>query len=189
MNLETYIQSYFGIVQLNELNTLVSLFKSEEIKKGQYFLKQGHPCDKLSFIQDGILRIYVQMEDREVTQWISTSGYFVTDLSSFIFNTPARFNIQALEDCSLFTIYKTDYEKIGDLVPSWHQLEKLFIAKCFTMLEDRVFGHLSLSAEERYQVLFDMNPALFNQVPLQYIASMLGMSPETLSRIRKKALS
>jgi hypothetical protein len=82
-----------------------------------------------------------------------------------------------------------DYQRIGQVVPGWSELEKLFIAKCFTVLEDRVVQHLSLSAEERYVRLFNFNKELFNQVPLQYLASMLGMTPETLSRLRKKAVN
>jgi hypothetical protein len=68
-------------------------------------------------------------------------------------------------------------------------LEKQFIAKCFLVLEDRVFSFLSLSSEERYNLLFESKKELFNQVPLNYIASMLGMTPETLSRIRKRQVS
>ena len=74
-------------------------------------------------------------------------------------------------------------------MPSWPMLEKQFIAKCFLVLEDRVFSFLSLSSEERYTLLFESRKELFNQVPLNYIASMLGMTPETLSRIRKKQVS
>jgi CRP-like cAMP-binding protein len=81
-----------------------------------------------------------------------------------------------------------DYKKIEKLVPTWNVLEKLFIVRCFAMLEDRIFSHLSMSAEERYTFFFENNRELFNQVPLQYIASMLGMTPETFSRIRKKQL-
>jgi CRP-like cAMP-binding protein len=185
--LETYISSYFGVPQA-DLAHIASLFKQTELKKGDYFLKTGKSCNQLSFIKDGFLRIYVPMEDKEVTQWISTTGYFVTDLSSLIFDTPARWTIQALTDTQLFTISKDDYQKIGQLIPQWHELEKLFIAKCFTILEDRIFSHLSMSAEERYQAFFEKHKELFNQVPLQYIASMLGMTPETFSRVRKKSL-
>jgi CRP-like cAMP-binding protein len=142
----------------------------------------------LSFIESGLLRIYSISDGKEVTQWISTKGYFVTDLSSLLFESPARWTIQALTDVDLFTIQREDYRRIGTLVPKWHELEKLFIAKCFTFLEDRIFSHLSMTAEERYQLFFENNKDLFNQVPLQYIASMLGMTPETFSRIRKKQL-
>jgi len=186
--LEQNIKSYFGVIQQDEVQIISSLFRLTEIKKGDYFLKTGKTCDKLSFIQSGLLRVYATTAEKEVTQWISTQGYFITDLSSLLFDCPARWTIQALTDTTLFTINKEDYKKIGDLVPKWHELEKLFIAKCFTILEDRIFSHLSMTAEERYNLFFENNKELFNQVPLQYIASMLGMTPETFSRIRKKQL-
>jgi CRP-like cAMP-binding protein len=113
----------------------------------------------------------------------------VVDLSSFIFHLPARWNIQALTDCELYIIDSNEYLKIGQVIPRWSELEKLFIAKCFTILEERIISHLSMTAEERYNQLFDFNKELFNQVPLQHLASMLGMTPETFSRIRKKQVS
>lgn len=186
--LEQYIQSYFGIAQPAELRTISELFKPQQLKKGGYYLKTGQACNKLSFIHSGLVRIFVITDDREVTQWISTPGYFVTDLSGLVFETPARWTIQALTDTELFTIGRDDYRNIGKMIPQWHELEKLFIARCFTILEDRIFTHLSMTAEERYHFFFENNRELFNQVPLQYIASMLGMTPETFSRIRKKQL-
>jgi hypothetical protein len=75
------------------------------------------------------------------------------------------------------------------VVPAWPEIEKQFIAGCFITLEDRVFNHLSLSAEERYDQLFAFNQDLFRHVPQQYLASMLGMTPETFSRIRAKKVS
>jgi CRP/FNR family transcriptional regulator, anaerobic regulatory protein len=187
--LEQYIQSYFGIVEKEDLQKIVSLFTSTPIKKGTFVLKTGKQCDKLSFVQSGLLRIFANTEEKEVTQWISTKGYFSTDLSSFIFETPARWNIQALVDTELYSISKADYKTIRTFVPKWNELENLFLVCCFTILEDRIFSHLSMSAEERYHSFFENNQALFNQVPLQFIASMLGMTPETFSRIRKKQLS
>jgi len=186
--LEHYIKSYFGVVQLDELKTISSLFELTTIKKGDYFLKTGSQSNNMSFIQSGLMRVFSLTEDKEITQWISTKGYFVVDLSSFVFESPARWSIQALVDTDIYTISRIDYNKIGTLIPKWNQLEKLFIVRCFTMLEDRVFSHLSMSAEERYNLFFENNKELFNQVPLQFIASMLGMTPETFSRIRKKKL-
>ncbi|MDV3751557.1 Crp/Fnr family transcriptional regulator [Elizabethkingia anophelis] len=159
------------------------------MKKGDYFLNTNKECDRLSFVQSGFLRIFFETEDKEVTQWISTKGYFITDLSGFIFGQPARWTIQALTDAEIYTIRKSEYEKIKTIIPRWLELERLFIVRCFTTLEDRIFSHLSMTAEERYHFFFENNKELFNQVPLQYIASMLGMRPETFSRIRKKQLS
>lgn len=184
--LEKTIQLYFGELEQAELATITSLFEKETISKGDYFLKTGKRCEKLSFVQQGLLRIYVETEKKEVTQWISTSNSFVTDLSGFLFDVPARWTIQALTDTTVFTLQKTNYQSLETLVPKWQTLEKLFIAKCFTTMEDRIFSHLSMTAEERYLTFFETNKELFNQVPLQYLASMLGMTPETFSRIRNK---
>jgi len=186
--LEQYIKSYFGAVAMDDLKTIVSLFKSITIKKGEFLLKQGNRCDKLSFVQSGLLRMFVPTDDKEVTQCISTKGHFSTDLSSFIFDTPSRSTIQALTETELYTITRENYQKMGDLVPKWNELEKYFIVRCFTILENRIVRHLSMTAEERYNSFFENNRELFNQVPLQFIASMLGMRPETVSRIRKKQL-
>jgi CRP-like cAMP-binding protein len=183
--LEHYIQSYFGIQQ-EDLANIASLFREERLSKGDKYLWAGAPCNKLSFIRSGYIRIYADSEEKEVTQWISSPSYFITDLAGLMFDKPARWHMEALTDVELYTIGRTDYQSIGRIVPQWHQLEKLFIAKCFTMLEDRIFNHLSMSAEQRYDIFFEQNRELFNQVPLQYIASMLGMTPETFSRIRKK---
>jgi len=180
-----YLKTYLNVSE-NELDACSSLFKLENVKKNDFLLHTGQYAKKLSFIQDGFIRLYVNENGKEVTQWISTKGYFVTDLSSFIFNNPARWNIQALTDIEIFSINKADYEKLTSILPHWQQTEKAFLAHCFTILENRVFSLLSQTAEERYQQLFLQNKALFNQVPLQYLASMLGMTPETFSRIRKK---
>lgn len=184
--LEKYIQTYFG-VHSEYLPAIQSLFKPTTLKKGEYFLRSGRHCDRLGFVEAGIMREFVLINGKEITKWISTKGYFVVDLSGFLFQQLARWNIQALTDCELHVINNKNYQNITQAVPNWPVLEKLFIAKCFTVLEDRIITHLSMTAEERYQQLFSFNKELFNQVPLQYLASMLGMTAETLSRLRKKA--
>lgn len=185
LELEQYISTYFPVNQ-EDVKKIAAHFKLETLEKGDFFLKTEHYAERLSFIRSGMLRIYAPSGNKDVTQWISTQGYFVTDLASLVFEIPARWNIQAITPIELFTISKKDYRNLGKLIPQWTQLEKLFIAKCFTILEDRIFSHLSMSAEERYKQLYAMNRELLNQVPLNYLASMLGMTPETFSRIRAK---
>tara|TARA_B100000809_G_scaffold119961_1_gene118185 strand:- start:10964 stop:11533 length:570 start_codon:yes stop_codon:yes gene_type:complete len=186
--LQKYISSYFGITNEN-IEEVTGLFSETTLEKGAYFIKEGQYCEKLSFVQSGFIRVFANAKDKEITQWISSKGYFITDLYSFTFKQRARWNMQALTDCKLYTIEKENYELLNSVVPNWSEMEKQFIAGCFVTLEDRVFTHLSLSAEERYDQLFEFNKELFNQVPLQYIASMLGMTPETFSRIRRKKIS
>ena len=185
--LEKNIQLYFGVPN-SELNKISSFFEPLQLKKNDYFLKEGKKSDQLAFVQSGILREFFVKEDKEITKWISTQGYFVVDLAGFLFGQPARWNIQAITDCELYVISRKHYNELNTTVQKWPEIEKLFLAKCFSILEDRVVTLIALSAEDRYHHLFNFNPDLFNQVPLQYIASMLGMTPETCSRIRKKQL-
>jgi len=181
--LELYINSYFGIKNPS-LSKIITLFKPTNLNKNDFLCQLNKRCDSLCFIKSGALRVFINLENKEITQWICSKGEFATDLSSLIFDTPARWNIQALTDCELYTIKKEDYLKIGTYVPEWHELEKLFLSKCFLMLEDRVFSFLSMSAEQRYNSFIAHKKELFNEVPHHYIASMLGLSPETLSRVR-----
>ncbi|UKN03733.1 Crp/Fnr family transcriptional regulator [Paracrocinitomix mangrovi] len=183
--LEQFIKMNFGAHD-EDLQKISSYFTILPLKKGAHFLKKGQYSDKLGFVKSGVLREYVEVDDKEVTKWISTEGYFVTDIIGFFFDETARYNIHAIEDSELYVVDRNTYRQIGNDIQRWKELEKLFIAKCFAVLEQRVMNHLSLSAEERYLALFEINKSLFNTVPLQYIASMLGMTPETFSRIRNK---
>ncbi len=186
--LEKYVQRYFSLTE-EEMSQITELFRPLTLKKGDYFLPPDRYARRLGFVQSGLLREFIRLDGKEVTKWIAQPGYFTVDLGSFLFDQPARWQIQALTDCHLFVIHQDDYRRIDQAVPRWAQLEKLFIARCFTVLEDRVFTFLAMSAQERYDHFFHLYPHLLNQVPLQYLASMLGMTPETLSRIRRKALA
>jgi|GEM_PF-4441674 len=86
------------------MSKISGFFKPLILNNGDYFLKTATQTDRLGFVQSGIMREFVFLEDKEVTKWISTKGYFVVDLSSFIFGHPARWNIQALADTEIFVI-------------------------------------------------------------------------------------
>ena len=186
--LNTYISTYFN-TKPEESEIIASLFKEERLDRNEFHTSLGERHGKLSFVKSGFLRIYKQTENKEVTQWISSPGEFTTDLGAIMFDQPARWNIQALMNCELFTLDYSNYQIIQNQVENWAQIEKMFLAKCFMTIEDRVFSFISMTAEERYSFLCNSRPELLQNVPQQYIASMLGMSPETLSRVRKKIIS
>lgn len=186
--LEQSISYYFDTRQ--ELSEkLAKLFVVEQLERNTFHTQLGSRHGKLSFVRSGYLRIYKQTDKKEVTQWISSPGEFTTDLNSILFDSPARWNIQALSDCELYTLDAQAYAHIAAEIPEWPTIEKLFLGKCFMTIEDRVFGFLSLTAEERYLLLHETKRDLFKHIPMHYLASMLGMTPETFSRVRKKIVS
>tara|TARA_R110002020_G_scaffold144572_8_gene317632 strand:+ start:116 stop:694 length:579 start_codon:yes stop_codon:yes gene_type:complete len=185
-NLETLIKEHFGQLSNQEVAIISSYFQEEKLQKNDFFTQPDKICDKLSFVKSGILRVYALSDGKEITQWISTENFLLTEVMGFFFDQPNRWTIQALTETELLTITKTNYLKLCKRFPKWNEIEKRLILKCFGMLEDRVFSHLSMTAEERYDLYFEQNKELFNQVPLQYIASVLGMTAETLSRIRRR---
>ncbi len=186
-NFDGLIQQYFGSLTSQELSIIQSYFKEEKLSKNEIFTSSGEICNRLSVVKSGILRVFaLTANGKEITQWLSTKDFFLTEVMGFFFNQPNRWTIQAFTDVELLSISKADYLKLCQEFPKWIEIEKQFIIKCFAMMEERVFSHLSMTAEERYNQYFEQNKELFHQVPLQYIASVLGMSPETFSRIRKR---
>lgn len=187
MVFDTLIQQHFGELSKDELAIIQSYFHEEKLSKNEYFTESGQICNRLSIVQSGIFRVYAVTENgKEITQWLSTKDFLLTEVTGFFFNQPNRWTIRAFTDTQLLTISKTNYQKLCKEFPKWNEIEKQFIVKCFAMIEDRIFSHLSMTAEERYNQYFEQNKELFHQVPLQYIASILGMTPETFSRIRKR---
>lgn len=186
--LSRQISSYFD-TRSEYADQIAPLFRKEVLKRNDFHTTYGSRYGKLSFVESGFLRVFRQSEKKEITQWISSPGEFTTDLGSIMFDQSARWNIQALTDCTIYTLEYADYKKVQEEVPNWPEIEKLFLAKCFMTIEDRIFSFISMTSEERYKYLVQKKPELLQQVPQQYLASMLGMTPETLSRIRGKIIS
>lgn len=183
--LEKNIAALFE-VNREDLKTISSYFYPIQLNKGEFFFKEHGYSNHLGFVKSGLLREWVGLPDKEITKWIATPGYFIADLNSFLVDKPAASSLQALTDCELYVISKDDYRNMGKSIPTWNTIEKLFMAKCFATMGNRILAFISMTAEERYIQLWNANKELFNQVPLQYLASMLGMTPETFSRLRKK---
>ena len=167
------------------LNTILSAFKPLKISKGEFFLKPGKICHQMAFIESGFLRMYDIVDGKEITLWIGSQGKFITSLSSFIFETTNNWNIQAITDCKVYTINRTEHFKLNRTEPKWLEFDNIILANSYTLLEKSMFSQLHTTAKERYDKLLQEEPELFQHIPLRYIASMLGITPESLSRLRK----
>ena len=182
------LRDYFPLAA-SELRQLSALFSPLRLDAGEPLLRQGSYHPRLAFVHMGYLRVHADVAGRDVTQWIVSPRSLVTDLAALLYRQPARFTITALTDCELASISATEYQDLVRTLPGWLAAERSFLVHCFVTLEQRVQSFLSLSARQRYDRLFAEQPELFNRVPLQYLASMLGMTPETLSRIRSERAS
>ncbi len=167
------------------MNTILAAFEPIEISKGEFFLKSGTICRQMAYISSGYMRMYDIVDGKEITLWIGNSGKFITSLSSFIFETTNIWNIQAITACTLYVIKREDHFELSKKEPKWLEFDNILLARSFALLERSMFSQLHTTAKQRFQQLLKEEPTLFNNVPLQYIASMLGITPESLSRLRK----
>ncbi|SHM64923.1 cAMP-binding domain of CRP or a regulatory subunit of cAMP-dependent protein kinases [Chryseobacterium carnipullorum] len=170
----------------DDLDFMASLFNPTALKKGDYFLEIGKRCDQIAFIKTGMLRIfYPNARGEETTCYFSLPNEFVTSFSSFTTQSLSTENIQAILPSELFVINKHDLEMLYQKIPAVQEFGRIAAENLAIIMEKRISLFLNNSADERYQFLLKNNPILIQKVPLQYLASYLGMSPQHLSRLRR----
>lgn len=173
-------------IQASDLNEIAACFQPKTLGKSKHLIKAGTRCREMAFIESGYVRMYDVVNGDEITLWIGSEGNFITSLSSFVLESPNYWNIQALTEARLQVINREDHFRLLNEVPKWLEFDNLILTQAFAMLEKRMLTQLHTTARERYRALIEEEPELFNHVPLQHIASMLGIKPETLSRLRKE---
>jgi len=159
-------------------------FEQQVFSKNDYLLTKGKICRHLYFLEKGALRGYYDLDNKEITHWFAFENDFVTSFHSFITQQPSVENIQFLEGSIVWCISK---EKLTALFNEYHEIERLVriaYEKYYIRLEERFVGSQFKTASERYENLLHQSPHMLERVPLGYIASYLGISQETLSRIR-----
>ncbi|WP_299681595.1 Crp/Fnr family transcriptional regulator [uncultured Dokdonia sp.] len=172
-------------VQNETLDTIVSFFEPVTVSKGTFLLESGSISNQLIFIASGYLRMYDISDGKEITLWIGSQGKFITSVSSFVFQTSNYWNITAITNSEVYILSREDHFYLCQSQPKWLEFDNLLLASSFALLEQKMFSHLHTTAKQRFEKLLQEEPSLFNHVPLQYIASMLGITPESLSRLRK----
>jgi CRP-like cAMP-binding protein len=169
-----------------DITPLVNLFSETKIRKNRHLLRPGMDGSHLAFIQQGIFRVYFRdTKDREVITWFSFSGMVITDMLGYYTTGRAQFFVEALDDSLLYRISKTDLEKLYQQQPEYSEFGRKFAEEALTMLMQRTLSLHTKSAEERYRELLQI-PELIQKVPLKYLATYLGVTDTSLSRIRKK---
>jgi CRP/FNR family transcriptional regulator, anaerobic regulatory protein len=169
-----------------DLQPFLDCFHELKIKKGKHLLTPGKDCTFLAFIQQGSFRVYYyDINDKEIITWFSFSKMIITDLLGLYTTGKAQFFVESLEDSTIYKITKQDLENLYNKFPIYREFGRKFAEEALTMLMQRTMSLHTKSAEERYKELLQI-PEFMQKISLKYLASFLGVTDTSLSRIRKK---
>jgi CRP-like cAMP-binding protein len=183
MNFTAYLASVISVSARLEAE-IANIAKIKKVSKGHYLLRAGQRCNDLYFVDKGLLRGYYLDGDKEITNWLAIDGEFATSAYSFITRVPSVESIEALEQCELTQIPYDDLQRLYLDFPETERIGRILTENYYIKLEGRLLGAQFKTARERYDQLLETNAQLVQRAPLGYIASYLGISQETLSRIR-----
>lgn len=163
-------------------------FVQKKLRRKQYLLQEGEVCKYIGFILKGAMRQYsVDEKGGEHIVELAQENWWVGDRESYYMLTPSRYNIDALEACELLLITNADLQNLIDTVPAMGKMLRILDQRNAIATQHRLHATLSYTAEERYNDFLQKYPTALQRFPLHMIASYLGVSAETLSRIRKQA--
>jgi len=169
--IESYLQEHVSIAH---------------VRKRKLLLKEGACCEHIYFVVKGAIRGFVREGHRDITTWITVENQLVSSIFSLHQRVPSVENIQALENCELLAMTLDDLEALYERYPESNILARKLLEIYYADAEKRAFIARLTKAENKYRSFLLHHQILSNRIPLKYIASYLGMTLETLSRVRKK---
>ncbi|SKB29636.1 Crp/Fnr family transcriptional regulator [Daejeonella lutea] len=186
---ELFFESFNTKVQLTKEEELqiAKYLTPKKLRKKQYLLQEGDPCKYVAFVEKGALRSYsVDEKGNEHIIQFAIEGWTISDLYSFLTDEPATYNIDAIEDSELTLISKTAHEELLLTMPKFETFTRLNITGAYVAMQKRLTSIISSLSEDRYESFNAIYPDIVQRVPQHMIASYMGLTPETLSRVRKK---
>lgn len=171
----------------DELTTVIDSFTKVEFQKNDFLLKEGQISRKYYFIDNGFMRSYaIDTEGNDITTAFYSKSKIVLEVSSFFLQTSSKEYIQTLTDC---TCWQIDFDKFQELfhgIQSFREAGRTRLVKGYLNLKQRSISMITDSAKDRYLQLIQDNPGIIHQAPLKHIATYLGITDTSLSRIRKE---
>lgn len=174
-------------VHLNdeEKELFTSSIKVRKLRKRQYFLQPGDVMRFECFVTEGCLRqYYVDEKGQEHSMMFAFEDWWTGDMYSFLSGQPSKYHLEAIEDTTLLLIERSQLEQLYDQIPQLNRFYRILLQNAYVVMSERINQSLSMTAEERYQAFQQRYPQFEQRLSLKHIASYLGITPESLSRIR-----
>jgi CRP-like cAMP-binding protein len=162
------------------------LFIEKKYDKGEFFIQEGEYCNYVGFIDKGLFSYYYLIDGNRSTRQFFFANNFISNYSCFLSNEKSKAIIQALEKSSVTLIHKSSLSQLYQNFPKFQQLGRMITENLFLIISEKYESFLLESAEERYLNLIENRPKVIQNIPQYMIASYLGITPEGLSRIRKR---
>jgi CRP-like cAMP-binding protein len=171
---------------VEEWEAFTRIVQFKKLKKKDLLLEEGQVCNFIAFLNSGVLREYSYLNGKETTVDFVGENQFATDYQSFILQIPSEQYLEALTDVDMLVLKKEGINTLFDNFKIWERFGRLIIEKVFCRAEGKRKKIISTTHEEQYHEFVAAYPQIIQQVPQYYIASYLGLTPEHLSRLRKK---
>jgi CRP-like cAMP-binding protein len=169
-----------------EWEAFTKIVQVKKLKKKELLLEEGQVCRFIAFINSGVLREYSYQQGKETTVDFVSDNQFTSDYQSFIMQVPSKQYLEALTDVDLLILRKEAINSLYDKYKVWERFGRLIIEKVFCIAEAKRKKIIATTHDEQYRDFVATYPQIIQQVPQYYIASYLGLTPEHLSRLRKK---
>jgi CRP/FNR family transcriptional regulator, anaerobic regulatory protein len=163
---------------------LVKILKHRKFSKKEFLLKAGHICRSVCFVQQGLFRCFYLKDQHEVCSWFMKEGDVIVSVESFFNQTISYESIQAIEECEVYCIEHAQLEYIYRTFPEFNFVARVLLQKYYTLSEQRLYSLRMQRSQERYDYLLEHHPEFILRVPAKYIASYLGLTEVTISKIR-----
>ena len=185
-NIETYLSEILEIPK-DAITTCSGFYVSKKVAKNEFLLREGEICLDTFFVEKGLLRMYsLDKNGKEHVIKFAPENWLISDRSSLNFNEKSKFYIEAIEDTEVFILGNDFFTKMIENYPHIAERNDLLLQKHIRNLQNRVNSLLADTAEERYMNFIKMYPDILLRVPQWMVASYLGITPESLSRVRKE---
>lgn len=187
--MDNFLKYLSGNISLSaeEIDMIRGVLKTKKLRKKQYLLQEGDVWKYNAFVSKGFLRTY-RVDDKGQEHYIqfSVENWWAGDRESYITEEPAKYNIDAFEDSEVVLISKDDFEMLLREIPKLATFMRNLLERSFIALRNRVHSNITFTAEEKYQDFLKTYPNLTSRMPQHMIASYLGITAETLSRVRNQ---